>query len=570
MGSPAGQRGIARRRGALIGAGVVLVVVLAVVVATHLLGLGGTKTPAVPAAPTGTHTPGTAITCPDDIASFGEIESSSPVSLPRGAVSLRWCTFPGDPFLSEYAPPDQLTQGLDAWVDAFNALKTFPRNAACTGDWSTPGMAALVYADGSVRRVSGMRAGCGLIGGRMGFSLMRDLTIKALQAQRGDTVPAAVDPAKPPLGFAPCSSQQSTIPARLEWVTEAVTCTRDDQGKGHVATVSSDAVPAIVDDLRAHRTKASVSTYGEGPGLFLRQANGEFLRLDFSQRAGLWVMNDGTTAWTWAPDPTSRKAIAAATSEPTGSTSTPSEGTTAACSSSSATVATTLPADATAVWFCSDWRFGPGEPLTRGMSTFLASLAGTSTTCVPNRADEWFVATRPDGTSTKLLMPVGECHPQQRAVETFVTLMRGQRDPASGWRTPTVQPPRKLCLWDTWETLMPVTPGEAEQIRYCNLSRKANLTDEDVAGIPLADEGSLPDSERQTIQLDLMDHSTPAGSLASGEVVLALLRTNGELLWVRKVDGQEHQLTWKDASGRAMVWTPDAQSQAILDAYARR
>ena len=162
-------------------------------------------------------------------------------------------------------------------------------------------------------------------------------------------------------------------------------------------------------------------------------------------------------------------------------------------------------------------------------------------------------------------MPAATCHPNPGAIMAFVHLMGEQRS-QPGWTPAVTRPPEKLCLWNTWQRLMPMSPDDATEVRHCQQKTSGEITGEEVAGL------SLTSSDRTTVLADLIAHSSASTTPPTdpGEVVLALLRTNGELIWVRTVAGQEHQLTWEDASGRPMVWTPDAQSQAILDDYARR
>ncbi|MGJ6980329.1 hypothetical protein ACSDQ9_07335 [Aestuariimicrobium soli] len=571
--SRAEERGRSRRRRfAMAGSGAALVAVVVAVIAAQLTGAGGAGR-AVPAAPTGTHTAPVAVACPADSEAFSEAYRGfpAPVTLPHGAVSLQWCTGGDSPYFSEYAPPEPLTTGLDAWVDTYNALKTPPRTGyACTADASIPGMAILSYADGSRRVLVGMAAGCGEFGGRLGFTTMQEATIAGLQAQRNGREPAAVSPATH--GFTPCQTYRSTIPARLEWVTQVAVCTRDAQGGTHAAMVDEAAVPALVADVEQNRTKVTDGGMPDNPVLQLRQANGEFLRLEYSQSLSGYVFRDTEGVWGWVPSQASRRVIAAVGAGTSGSgtpgsptaTSTPSEGTTQACQGAAPTTSTdgTLPAESTQIWFCSTWRFGPAEPLTTGIPEFVASLGTGPGACSPNRSDEWFVALQPDGTSVRLDLPAGDCHPQQRAIETFVRLMTTQRE-QPGWAPATARAPGKLCLWDTWRTLMPMTPDQATEVRFCDPNGTSVSTDDDIAG------RVLTASDRQTVVDDLVLRSTPQASVAPGEVVLVLLRPNGELIWVRAVAGQQHQLTWDDATGRPMVWTPGAESQAVLDRYAR-
>jgi hypothetical protein len=548
--------------------------VLAGVVAAHYLaGTGGPDSDgAVPRPAGSTGGPHDIMTtCPRDQKSYADNQR---VTLPLGAISLRWCTGGGDAMMSEYPPPEPLTRGLDAWVTSFNALPTLPRNAACTADWSIPGAALLTYPDGTVRMVAGMRAGCGTIGGRRGFEAMRTRTIDALRAQRtalfGDQAP-------PSETFKPCTASSSTIPARLEWITGAVVC--EGYPTPTSKQVAGSSMPALLADLRSHHRAAPEGIIPDGPTLHLQQPNGELLVLTFSLTSGVWTFSLDGSQRSWSPDETSRVAIAqasvsttppTATPTPSGSATIPSEGTVPACFlPASLAPSSGLSRGASQVWFCSEWRFGPAEPLVTGLDEFLASTAGGIEPCSPNPQDESFVAVHPDGTAVKLRMPAGGCHPLPGAVTTFVRLMTQQRS-APGWTPAVVAPPQKLCAWDTWQTLMPVRLQDVTQVRFCDQSKVTQDDGSRAAGLV------LKPADARTVLDDLAAHSSPwSGSVSTdptttGRVVLALLRSNGELIWVRAMPGSTTTLVWTDSSGRSMQWTPDAASAKILDALQPR
>ncbi|CAI9401743.1 hypothetical protein [Aestuariimicrobium sp. T2.26MG-19.2B] len=570
-----------RTRNAAASAAAPAVVALAAVLATQYLpgiGDGQNADGRIPATPLPAGSTGpVAAPCPREASDYVD---GTTITLPLGAVSLRWCTGGGDAMLSEYPPPEPLTRGLDAWVTAFNALPKLPRDAACTADWSIPGAALLTYADGTTRMVAGMRAGCGTIGGRGGFEAMRTRTIDALTAQRTSMFGNQAPPAE---SSQPCAAYGSTIPARLEWITGAVVC--EGYPTPTAKEVASSSLPALLADLRHHHRSAGDGIIADGPTMQLLQANGEMLVLTFSLSSGVWTFSLDGAQRSWSPDEASRVAIAQAstpttpsaiTPVPPASPTIPSEGTVPACSlPASLAPASGLPSGATKVWFCSNWRFGPAEPLDTHLDEFLASTGGGIEPCLANPQDESFVAVYPDGTAVKLRMPAGACHPQPRAVTTFVRLMTEQRS-APGWTPTVVAPPQKLCAWDSWQTLMPVRLQDVTQVRFCDLSKVTQDDGSRVAGLV------LKPTDAQTLLDDLATHSSPSGSTApsapqttapgvnTGRVVLALLRTNGELIWVRAMPSSTTALTWTDSAGQPMQWTPDAASAAILEALQPR
>ena len=564
------------RRGWLVaGVGAVVIVLVIVLVPGWLGQSGGTTAPVATANPPSANPSGALPACPTDQAAFSG--SMTPLTLPTGAVALRWCTL-SEPsgFLAVYPPPEPLTVDVDRFITAFNALKPFPANQACTADASTPGLALVTYPDGTSRAVAGMAAGCGVIGGRLGFTQMQQLAVDLLVAARGPSF------APPTVAFPLCGPGRSVIPADLPKVTRAALCERagGPGGSPSVREIDPGAIPALRTDIAAHLVRSDGSDAPDGAELQLYQANGERVSLQYSSRTARWQLTrwneDRRVApehFTWTPDATSMAAVQAAqrgpTSVPSGSPSA-SAGTPAPVGSSAATVVDACTAVATpvdkpepgllAVTFCSNWRYAPTDVLTTNLDQFLKGFEAETFECAPRPQDEAFVLAYPEG-ARRISLPAARCASRTNAVRTFVSLLAQQRGP--GFQGELVTVP-KLCELkqanSLAENVMPMEVADATLVRVCPDFSKGQTGD--------AIDGRLVTPEQAKAVLDdLLAHSKtlpPAIDPPAWPVGLVLQRRNGERIWVHA--DPAGTMRWI-ADARWYEWTPSPAVRQILDSY---
>ncbi|WP_203568120.1 hypothetical protein [Aestuariimicrobium ganziense] len=561
-----------RRRNAVAGVGGAAAVIAAVSLAMTQFGGLGTNGPAVGPAEAGR---GSALPAPRTSAASSDPDapvqnSGCPADgqaylepfegdLPTGAVSLRWCTATdGSAFMNEWTPPELLTQRLDDWISTYNALQTAPADRVCPANYSTPGAAVLTYPDGSTRTVGGMAAGCGTIGGRLGFDTMRSKTIELYQSQRGE----AFVPTK--ASFTPCAAFQSTIPGRLHQTTSAALCAF---GPDTAKLIAPDAVAALVRDISDNLERYLGSPNLDGPTLHLYQDNGEMLVLQFSSEKAEWLMADGPNAWkVWKPNETSQKVLAAARAAspaPSSSSSSPSVPMEVndPCMSTllSASGTDPLPLGATKVWMCSTYRYAPPEPLEgERAAKFAQTTHGSIEPCIAQPGDESFIAEYPDGRRVRLMIPKADCMQQVSAMQEFPRMLAEQRS-ETGLAKP-LQNMGKLCDLDVVENVMPMALGDVTTVRHCRFTM--SLQDErHTAGVLLSP------AEQKLVMDDLRANSVRRQTrIPAMRATLALLRDNGERIWVRHADANAKTLYWQlPGAEDSYEWTPTPQVQKILD-----
>lgn len=475
--------------------------------------------------------------------------------------------------LAVYAPPEPLTVNVGAWVSAFNALKPVAANQACTADYSSPALALLTYGDGTVRTVAGMAAGCGVIGGRLGFTTMQQLTVDLLRGARGESwVPPSVP-------FTVCGASRSLIPAEIGRVSQAALCERF--GASPTARmIPQAALNGLRADLEAHLVPVAQPDPADGPELQLYQQNGERLSLQYSTGAARWQLTRWSTDrtqppqyFTWTPSPTTQTALQQAQQGPTlgpppSATASPGPSSGGApetpCRTAIAQLAEKPTLGATQVWFCSDWRYAPPDPLTTRLDQFVLGFERETYECAPRPQDEAFVVAYPDGRLVRIPLPAGKCAQRTNAVRTFQQLLEKQRGP--GFQGEPVTVP-KLCELKQAnylaDNVMPMTPRDATVVRFCGYDRAGGLTGDQIDGLPLRP------GEVTTVIDDLIARSVKLGGVVDAPkrpVVIVLQRLNGERIWV---EADAAGTYYWSAPGEATLysWQPSAAVKAILDGY---
>lgn len=224
--------------------------------------------------------------------SFGN-PMDEPATLPTGAVAMRWCVDQSDPYWHPYGPPDVITEGVDSWISAYNALPALGSNAMCSADAATSSGAVLLYPDGSTKIVSGMPAGCHTIGTKRGFDEMAAKAINLVTAQRKSK-------GAPTVTIKPCSYTASWLMAGPDEITSSAVCSMDGRPK-LLKRLDAAQTALLVADLQQNTVGKETTALADGPAVQLYSASGDFSSLQWSTTSKTWLVlgpkNAPTGVW---------------------------------------------------------------------------------------------------------------------------------------------------------------------------------------------------------------------------------------------------------------------------------
>lgn len=142
----------------------------AVLCAAAIAGCSATPAPTAPVSPAPSASIGPHLTC----ASVGKGPSARQyVTLPAEATAVRVCPTDQNGVTRQIpAPLKPMTNGVDEFVAAVNALPAFPADGACTAELGLRDTFLIDYPDGTVA-ITAEDYGCRVIAGRLGAREIR-------------------------------------------------------------------------------------------------------------------------------------------------------------------------------------------------------------------------------------------------------------------------------------------------------------------------------------------------------------------------------------------------------------